>query len=76
MKQVDVDVHVAPQTLEPLLEHMDDYWADYVANGELHLSPSMNGMYPPVAFEPSGDEDGNADTGSGESRAVACRTRR
>lgn len=58
VKQVDVDVHVAPQALEQLLEHMDDYWADYVANGELHLSPGMNGMYPPVAFEPSGDEDG------------------
>jgi predicted TIM-barrel fold metal-dependent hydrolase len=54
-ERVDVDVHVAPATLEPLLEHMDDYWADYVANGELHLSPSMNGMYPPVAFEPSAD---------------------
>ena len=53
---VDVDVHVAPRTLEPLLAHMDDYWADYVTNGELHLSPSMNGMYPPVAFE-RGDDD-------------------
>ena len=47
---VDCDVHVAPQTLEPLLAHMDDYWADYVANSELRLSPSMNGTYPPVAF--------------------------
>ena len=39
---VDCDVHVAPRTLEPLLAHMDDYWADYVANSELFLSPSMN----------------------------------
>jgi uncharacterized protein len=49
---VDVDVHVAPETLEPLLEHMEPYWADYVANAELRLSPTMNGMYPPVAFLP------------------------
>ena len=49
---VDVDVHVAPQTVEPLLAHMEPYWADYVANAELRLSPTMNGMYPPVAFLP------------------------
>jgi hypothetical protein len=47
---VDCDVHVAPRTLEPLLAHMDDYWADYVANSELRLSPTMNGTYPPAAF--------------------------
>jgi predicted TIM-barrel fold metal-dependent hydrolase len=49
---IDCDVHVAPRSLEPLLAHVDDYWADYAANGELFLSPSMNGMYPPVAFRP------------------------
>ena len=49
---VDCDVHVAPRTLEPLLAHMDDYWADYVAHSELFLSPSMNGTYPPAAFLP------------------------
>jgi predicted TIM-barrel fold metal-dependent hydrolase len=47
---VDADVHVAPRTLEPLLAHMDDYWADYAANSELALSPTMNGTYPPAAF--------------------------
>jgi uncharacterized protein len=54
---VDVDVHVAPQTVEPLLAHMEPYWADYVANAELRLSPTMNGLYPPVAFLP-GEEEG------------------
>jgi predicted TIM-barrel fold metal-dependent hydrolase len=53
---VDCDVHVAPRTLEPLLAHMDDYWADYVANSELRLSPSMNGTYPPAAFLPGPEE--------------------
>jgi uncharacterized protein len=47
---VDADVHVAPRTLEPLLAHVDDYWADYAANSELALSPTMNGTYPPAAF--------------------------
>ena len=45
---IDCDVHVAPASVEPLLEHMDPYWADYVANSELRLSPSMNGTYPPA----------------------------
>lgn len=54
---VDVDVHVAPQTVEPLLAHMEPYWADYVANAELRLSPTMNGLYPPVAFL-AGEEEG------------------
>ena len=54
---VDVDVHVAPQTVEPLLSHMEPYWADYVANAELRLSPTMNGLYPPVAFL-AGEEEG------------------
>jgi predicted TIM-barrel fold metal-dependent hydrolase len=53
---VDADVHVAPETLEPLLEHMDGYWADYIGNAELRLSPTMNGMYPPVAFLPGAQE--------------------
>ena len=52
---VDCDVHVAPRTLEPLLAHMDDYWADYVANSELRLSPTMNGAYPPAAFLPGAE---------------------
>jgi predicted TIM-barrel fold metal-dependent hydrolase len=52
---VDCDVHVAPRTLEPLLAHMDDYWADYVANSELRLSPTMNGTYPPAAFLPGAE---------------------
>jgi uncharacterized protein len=52
VEAVDCDVHVAPRTLEPLLAHMDDYWADYVANSELRLSPTMNGTYPPAAFLP------------------------
>jgi uncharacterized protein len=47
---IDCDVHVAPRTLEPVLAHMDGYWADYAANAELFLSPSMNGMYPPAAM--------------------------
>jgi uncharacterized protein len=54
---VDCDVHVAPRSLEPVLAHMDDYWADYVANSELFLSPSMNGTDPPAAFLP-GSEPG------------------
>jgi predicted metal-dependent phosphotriesterase family hydrolase len=54
---VDADVHVAPPSVEPLLEHMEPYWADYVANAELRLSPTMNGMYPPVSFLP-GDAEG------------------
>jgi predicted TIM-barrel fold metal-dependent hydrolase len=49
-KVVDADVHVAPLSVEPLLQHMEPYWADYVANAELRLSPTMNGMYPPAAF--------------------------
>jgi predicted TIM-barrel fold metal-dependent hydrolase len=56
-KVVDADVHVAPVSVEPLLQHMDGYWADYVANAELRLSPTMNGMYPPTAFLP-GEEEG------------------
>jgi uncharacterized protein len=55
-KVVDADVHVAPASVEPLLEHMEAYWADYVANAELRLSPTMNGMYPPVAFLPGKEE--------------------
>jgi hypothetical protein len=54
---VDCDVHVAPRTLEPLLAHMDDYWADYVANSELALSPTMNGTYPPAAFRDGPEPD-------------------
>ena len=53
---VDADVHVAPETLEPLLEHMEAYWADYVGNAELRLSPTMNGMYPPISFLPGKEE--------------------
>jgi uncharacterized protein len=51
---VDVDVHVGPESVEPLLEYMEPYWADYVANAELRLSPTMNGLYPPAAFLPGG----------------------
>jgi uncharacterized protein len=54
---VDVDVHVAPLSVDPLLEHMEPYWADYVGNAELRLSPTMNGLYPPVAFLP-GEAEG------------------
>ena len=46
---------MAPRTLEPLLAHMDAYWADYAANAELFLSPSMNGTYPPAAFLPGAE---------------------
>jgi uncharacterized protein len=53
---VDADVHVAPLSVEPLLEHMEPYWADYVGNAELRLSPTMNGMYPPVSFRPGAEE--------------------
>jgi len=53
---IDVDVHVGPGSVEPLLRHMDPYWADYVANAELRLSPTMNGTYPPVAFRPGAEE--------------------
>ena len=54
---VDADVHVAPLSVEPLLEHMEPYWADYVANAELRLSPTMNGLYPPASFLPGTEED-------------------
>jgi predicted TIM-barrel fold metal-dependent hydrolase len=53
---VDADVHVAPLSVEPLLGHMEGYWADYVANAELRLSPTMNGMYPPASFKPGAHE--------------------
>ena len=53
---VDVDVHVGPDSVEPLLEHMEPYWADYVANAELRLSPTMNGLYPPASFLPGAQE--------------------
>jgi predicted TIM-barrel fold metal-dependent hydrolase len=53
---VDADVHVAPESVEPLLGHMEAYWADYVANAELRLSPTMNGLYPPVSFQPGAEE--------------------
>ena len=55
LEVVDCDVHVAPRTLEPVLAHVDDYWADYVANAELRLSPTMNGTYPPAAFLPGAE---------------------
>jgi uncharacterized protein len=48
---VDADVHVGPQSVDPLLEFMEPYWADYVANAELFLSPTMNGLYPPASFQ-------------------------
>jgi predicted TIM-barrel fold metal-dependent hydrolase len=78
-KVVDVDVHVAPLSVEPLLEHMESYWADYVANAELRLSPTMNGQYPPVSFR-AGDGEGTVSpvpstleelrTGLGDDRAA------
>ena len=67
---VDVDVHVAPQTVEPLLAHMEPYWADYVANAELRLSPTMNGLYPPVAFL-AGEEEGTRPAASPR-RSTSC----
>jgi uncharacterized protein len=53
---VDADVHVAPLSVETLLPHMDPYWADYIANAELRLSPTMNGLYPPASLLPGSDE--------------------
>jgi uncharacterized protein len=53
---VDCDVHCAPPSVDALLPYMDDYWGDYVANAELVLSPTMNGMYPPAAFLPGREE--------------------
>jgi predicted TIM-barrel fold metal-dependent hydrolase len=53
---VDVDVHVGPESVQPLLEYMEPYWADYVENAELFLSPTMNGLYPPAAFLPGKEE--------------------
>ena len=69
---VDVDVHVAPQTVEPLLAHMEPYWADYVANAELRLSPTMNGLYPPVAFL-AGEEEGTVAARPRDARRAARR---
>lgn len=48
---VDCDVHIAPRTFDALLPYMDKYWEDYIANAELFLEPSMNGMYPPIALK-------------------------
>jgi predicted TIM-barrel fold metal-dependent hydrolase len=54
---IDADVHVAPTGIAALMPHVEDYWADYVANAELFLSPTLNGAYPPVAFK-EGTEPG------------------
>src|SRR6185312_14618793 len=52
---IDVDVHVAPASIDALTPHMDDYWRDYLANAGLVLSPHVGGSYPPGAPRPPGD---------------------
>jgi predicted TIM-barrel fold metal-dependent hydrolase len=47
--RIDCDVHCAPASIDVLLEHMDDYWREYVAGGGVKLSPTLGGAYPPGA---------------------------
>lgn len=46
---VDTDVHCAPSSLATLRPYLSDYWCDYLDNGNLALSPSQGGAYPPLA---------------------------
>jgi uncharacterized protein len=43
---VDVDVHCAPESMKALLPYFDGYWRNYVTDGEIRLSPTVNGAYP------------------------------
>jgi len=52
---IDVDVHVAPASIDALTPYMDDYWRDYLANAGLVLSPNVGGSYPPGAPRPPSD---------------------
>jgi len=46
---IDCDVHCAPDSLDALLPHFDEYWRDYLTGGGLRLDPQLGGAYPPGA---------------------------